>query len=145
MTFGEARLDEAKALAVILSDWIDETTWMPKIHTPEEDERFLRHLITEKEVTVVRGPDGPQGFMARDGHEIHALYLCPAARKAGYGAALLNRAKTATDRIELWTFQANAGARAFYKREGFVEVEFTDGAGNDEKQPDVRLVWESGK
>jgi len=32
-------------------------------------------------------------------------------------------------------------ARRFYGREGFVEVEHTDGAGNEEGEPDVRLEW----
>ena len=32
-------------------------------------------------------------------------------------------------------------ADGFYVREGFTEVELTDGAGNDEGLPDVRLVW----
>ena len=133
---------DARALARILSDWIDETPWMPDLHTPEEDERFLHHLITRNDVTVLQNWRGAQGFMAQDGQKIHALYLRPQARGRGHGARLLDRAKSQSARIELWTFQANTGARAFYAREGFREVEFTDGAGNDEKQPDVRLVWE---
>lgn len=32
---------------------------------------------------------------------------------------------------------------AFHIREGFGEVEFSDGAGNDEKLPDVRLEWQA--
>ena len=47
----------------------------------------------------------------------------------------------AAGHLTLWTFQANDGARRFYAREGFREVEFTDGAGNAEKLPDVRLEW----
>ena len=31
--------------------------------------------------------------------------------------------------------------RAFYAREGFVEVDWTDGAGNEEHEPDVRCRW----
>jgi predicted N-acetyltransferase YhbS len=43
--------------------------------------------------------------------------------------------------LELWTFQVNDGARRFYERHGFRAVELTDGAGNEERQPDVRYVW----
>jgi len=43
--------------------------------------------------------------------------------------------------LQLWTFQVNDEARRFYGREGFVEVEHTDGAGNEEGEPDVRLEW----
>ena len=32
---------------------------------------------------------------------------------------------------------------ACHIREGFGEVEFSDGAGNDEKLPDVRLEWQA--
>ena len=85
---------------------------------------------------------GPQGFLARDGEMIHALYLRPKARRRGFGKALLDQAKAETPRLTLWAFQANAQARRFYAREGFAEVEETDGAGNDEKLPDVRLTWE---
>ena len=34
--------------------------------------------------------------------------------------------------------QRNAGARRFYERNSFVAVEFTDGNGNEEREPDVR-------
>jgi hypothetical protein len=43
--------------------------------------------------------------------------------------------------LQLWTFQVNAGARRFYERHGFVPVELTDGATNQERQPDVRYRW----
>jgi hypothetical protein len=41
----------------------------------------------------------------------------------------------------LWTFQVNGPARRFYERHGFVEVAQTDGSGNEEAEPDVRLEW----
>lgn len=136
-----ATVQDAASLAVILSDWIDETPWMPNIHTPGEDQRFLRRLITDCEVTTVRDGGGPLGFMARDGAMIQALYLMPGLRGMGLGTRLLNIAKSRADQLELWSFQANTGARAFYAREGFQEVEMTDGADNDEHVPDVRLIW----
>ena len=43
--------------------------------------------------------------------------------------------------FRLWTFQDNAGARRFYDRHGLRAVELTDGAGNEEKMPDVRYAW----
>ncbi len=136
-----AKPTDAEPLAQILADWIDETAWMPDIHTPDEDIRFLTHLITTCDVTTAHDRHGPQGFLARDGTKIHALYLVPDIRGRGLGKQLLDRAKSRSDRLELWSFQSNAGARAFYAREGFDEVELTDGADNDEQVPDVRLVW----
>ena len=62
----------------------------------------------------------------------------------GIGLELLNFAKSKEPNgLQLWTFQVNTGARAFYIREGFKEVEQTDGANCEEKQPDVRMEWRS--
>lgn len=38
-------------------------------------------------------------------------------------------------------FQLNDKARRFYERRGFVAVEFGDGTGNEEGEPDVRYHW----
>jgi len=35
----------------------------------------------------------------------------------------------------------NGPAQRLYERHGFVAVERTDGAGNEECEPDVRYVW----
>ena len=137
-----AKPRDATALACILADWIDETPWMPDIHTPNEDRDFLTYLIRETEVIMPRTLLGPQGFMARDGAEIHALYLVPGVRGQGIGKRLLDQAKSKSPELTLWTFQANLPARRFYAREGFREVRQTNGAGNDEKLPDVRLAWQ---
>ena len=42
--------------------------------------------------------------------------------------------------LQMWTFQANGGARRFYERHGFVVMEATDGD-NEERAPDVRNEW----
>jgi GNAT superfamily N-acetyltransferase len=110
---------------------------MPVLHSRDEDLGFLHGLIARSEVFVAEG-----GFLARDGDEVLALYLAPDARGRGVGKALLDAAKEGRERLMLWAFQRNTGALRFYAREGFVEVERTDGARNDERLPDVRLVWE---
>jgi ribosomal protein S18 acetylase RimI-like enzyme len=43
--------------------------------------------------------------------------------------------------LQLWTFQANEPAQRFYERHGFVDAERTDGAGNEERAPDIRYQW----
>ncbi len=136
-----AREKDALALAGILWGWAAETPWMPKLHARPDTEVFLERLIAQTEVTAIRNWRGVQGFLARDGEMIHALYLHPRVRGQGWGARLLDQVKARSDRLTLWAFQANEGARVFYRREGFVEVEKTNGAGNDEKLPDVRMVW----
>jgi GNAT superfamily N-acetyltransferase len=76
----------------------------------------------------------------RDGW-IEQLYVRPAAQGRGIGTELLDIAKGASERLELWTFQRNAPARRFYEARGFMLAEETDGTRNEEKEPDVRYVW----
>lgn len=135
-----ARPADAASMALVLGEWIAATAWMPKLHTPAEELWFCGHLIETCEVLVIRVPD-LGGFLARRGDDIPALYLNPSHRGQGHGKALLDRAKQGRDRLDLWTFQANTRARAFYRREGFAEVQCTAGKGNAEKLPDVRLIW----
>ena len=143
MILSPATMADAAALAAILRDWIHEVPWMPRLHTPEEDLGFLHHLIETRQVVVARSPE-PQGFIAVAEGEVDALYLAPQARNRGIGAALLRQAKAAQSTLTLWTFQANTGARRFYARHGFVETLQTDGSGNAERLPDVRLQWRQG-
>lgn len=135
-----ARPSDAAGMAQVLGGWNAATAWMPKLHTPDEELWFCGHLIDTCEVFVVRAPE-VEGFLARQGDEVPALYLAPALRRKGEGKALLDRAKQGRDRLELWTFQANTRAMAFYLREGFAEDHRTTGAGNAEKLPDIRLFW----
>ena len=144
MRLAVAKPRDAARLATILADWKDETPWLPDLHSRDEDARFFTHLIAETEVLTLRNWRGLQGFLARDGEVVQALYVAGPARGRGIGKQLLGEAKRRSNRLSLWTFQANARARAFYSREGFREAEATDGAANDEKLPDVRLVWERG-
>ena len=81
------------------------------------------------------------GFAASDGENVHALYVAAPLRRRGVGSALLGHLQAQANRLSLWTFQANGAARAFYTRHGFVIVEQTGGAGNDEALPDMRLEW----
>lgn len=137
-----AQPQDAAAIGTILSDWIDETPWMPRVHS-HDDEQGFGHMLVERGWTIVAKRAGEVlGFLSREEDEIHALYLHTEARGQGIGSALLDAAKQASPRLTLWTFQANTGAQRFYLRHGFREVERTDGADNDEKLPDIRYHWE---
>lgn len=132
---------DAGAVGALLGGFAERTAWMPRLYTGAEDIAHAGEMIRRGWVTVACKPS-VVGFLARDGAEVNALYIAPEAQRQGIGAALLGAAKAASARLELWTHQANAEARAFYAAEGFAEVEMTDGAASDEKLPDVRLVWE---
>lgn len=116
--------------------------FVPKLHDADEDREFVRGLIADKEVWVAE--DGGRVIGLACWHEgwLEQLYVDPAHHGRGAGAMLLQRAmREHGEGLQLWTFQANAGARRFYERHGFVAVEFTDGAHNEEKTPDVRYEW----
>lgn len=73
---------------------------------------------------------------------VNHLYVRRDETGKGIGKELLTYAKLKSPKgLQLWTFQVNDGGRRFYAREGFQEVELTNGENCEEKQPDVRLVW----
>lgn len=137
--------EDAKPMAAVMQGWLEETPWIPVLHTLAETEAFCVRLVATTECWVAEEAGGVCGFLTRDGNWINALYLAPEARGRGVGSALLRRAMTGCDALQLWCFQQNDGARRFYERHGFVTEEFTDGAGNDEKLPDIRYVWRKAR
>ena len=82
------------------------------------------------------------GFMVlRDGM-LDALYVAPGLQGRGVGSALLERAEEARpDGFRLWVFQENRRARRFYEARGCRLIRETDGAANEEGQPDMRYAW----
>lgn len=137
-----ARPADAAACAVILAAWIDETPWMPRLHTREEDISFMLTKIRNHRVTVAEAA-AIQGFLTLEKDYVSALYVSPDARRNGIGKHLLDDAKSRSERLSLWTFQANMPARRFYLREGFDEARKTEDD-NEEKMPDVEYVWSAG-
>jgi len=74
---------------------------------------------------------------------VRLLYTRPDRVGLGAGTQLIEAAKkSGVAALELWCFQANTRARRFYEARGFRAIRFTDGAGNEEKTPDVRYRWE---
>ena len=70
------------------------------------------------------------------------LYVAPGAQGRGVGSALLRDVLAGhPDGVGLWVFESNRPARDFYARHGFVALERTDGSANEERAPDIRLVW----
>ena len=116
--------------------------WLTGLHTPDEDRWFYRERVFRTCQIWGAFDDGSMtGIIAfRDGW-IDQLYVLPQLQGRGVGNALLELAKRACDRLQLWTFQRNAQARRFYEARGFVLAELTDGARNEEKEPDARYLW----
>jgi len=136
-----ARSTDAGTVGAILSGFVDETPWMPRLHTGAEDIGFAGQMIDRGWVHVSEAGGTVAGFAACDGQTLHALYVASHVRRQGYGRALLAQVQMGVDTLTLWTFQANTDAQAFYAAHGFTEAARTDGAGNDEGLPDIKFTW----
>jgi GNAT superfamily N-acetyltransferase len=122
---------------------------LPTVVSPRsaDDVRgYFRDVVVPlRDVWVADAGDGAGivGLMVIDDDELSQLYLHPDWRDRGLGDRFVGLAKERSPRgLHLWTFQVNKPAHRFYERHGFVAVEFTDGSGNEEREPDVRYVWE---
>jgi GNAT superfamily N-acetyltransferase len=115
--------------------------WLTGLHTSDEDRWFYRERVfTEYHVQAFEG-GALAAIIAFRSDWIDQLYVLPQVQGRGVGSELLQVAKRAFDCLQLWTFQRNLKARRFYEARGFVLVEETDGASNEEKEPDARYLW----
>jgi len=121
--------------------------YAPLAHTDAEIRLWVRQtLIPSGGVTVAIADNTVVGFLAVSHDNSHGwidqLYLEPSAICSGLGTAFVELAKNQIPQpIRLYTFQQNEGARRFYRRHGFREIELTDGSSNEEKTPDVLMEW----
>ena len=116
--------------------------WLVGLHAPDEDRWFYRERVFAT-CQLWGSFDGSalKGIIAFREGWIDQLYVLPDAQGRGIGTELLDVAKRAFGRLQLWTFQRNERARRFYEARGFELVEQTDGLRNEEKEPDARYVW----
>ncbi|MFC8369315.1 MULTISPECIES: GNAT family N-acetyltransferase [unclassified Streptomyces] len=120
---------------------------LPGVVRPRSDDEvrdYFRHvLIPVRETWVAETAGGNVvGVMVLEGEELDQLYLAPEWCGHGIGDRFVALAKERSPGgLALWTFQVNAPARRFYERHGFTAVRWTDGSGNEEREPDVRYVW----
>jgi putative acetyltransferase len=113
-------------------------SYLPALHSDEQTRRFFARVLREQAVHVAVVDGTVIGFAAVHEGWLHHLYVEPGWHGRGIGSALLRAACDGLDHVQLWVFQANDGARRFYERHGFALGELTDGAGNEEQQPDAR-------
>jgi GNAT superfamily N-acetyltransferase len=117
--------------------------FVPKLHTDDETRAWIRDVVLPGYDVVVAEVDGRlAGFAALEEDLLGHLYVHPSLQRRGVGDALLARAKELRPGgFRLWVFQRNTGARRFYERHRLRLVELTDGAGNEEREPDALYEW----
>jgi ribosomal protein S18 acetylase RimI-like enzyme len=143
MRLRRAESTDIEPMATLLRSCYDEMTYLPKLHTPEEDLHFVRETVFPHQEVWVADDDGRLvGFAALTQDQLAHIYVDRQARDRGVGSALFRQAMARRpDGFTLWTFQANEGARRFYERHGCRVVQLTSGEGNEEKTPDVQFEW----
>ncbi|MEU1264905.1 GNAT family N-acetyltransferase [Streptomyces cellulosae] len=114
-----------------------------RAHTDHEVRAWIREVVVPgQETWVATVNDSVVAMMVLDGDDLDQLYIDAAWQGRGIGRRLVDVAKERSPSgLTLWTFQVNEPARRFYERHGFVAEEWTDGLGNEEREPDVRYVW----
>jgi GNAT superfamily N-acetyltransferase len=139
-----ARPEDAAVIAVVhRSSMREAMPYLPDLHTPEEDRAWVsQEVLSEQEVWVAELDGQVVGVASLAGAMVTQLYILPGKQGLGIGSALLARAKERRpEGLELYAFQRNTRARAFYERRGFLVVAFGDGSGNEEGEPDVLYRW----
>jgi len=117
---------------------------MPALVHPDRDVRA--HVgatdLETHELWVAEVDAGICGYVLLTDTWLDDLYVDPASQGQGIGSALLDLARALRPTgFDLWVFASNTPARAFYRSHGLREVEKTDGSGNEEGAPDVRVHW----
>lgn len=79
-------------------------------------------------------------MMVLEAEWIEQLYVAPEAWRQGHGSRLLRFAQSSRNELLLWTFAANAPARAFYERHSF-QASGPVSSDNEERQPAVLYRW----
>lgn len=144
--------DAEQVASMWLRSWDCALPSVRRAHSDDEVRGWVRAVLLPAGRTWVAESAGERGdrgavvgmLTTHDGW-VDQLFIDPAAQGRGIGSALLALARVRAEArdpsgLQLWTFQVNARARRFYERHGFVAVEFTDGQGNEEREPDVRYA-----
>jgi len=127
--------DMAAAAAVHRASFDERLPTLSGLHTSAEDVGFWSAVVF-KDCQIWGAEENGRlvGVIAFLEDWIDQLYILPEAQGRGIGSQLLDVAKSAYPALSLWTFQRNAAARRFYE---------SDGAGNEEREPDVLYKWEA--
>ncbi len=142
LTLRRATPADADEIAELFSTSFRLLTFLPPLHTRDEDRAYVRDtLLAHQRVTVAELKGRIVGFVAETPGWINQLYVDAGQLRQGIGATLLADAKSRNHNLTLWCFLENHRARAFYQKHGFLEVERTEGGGNEAKRPDIRYSW----
>ncbi len=132
-----AEAADVPRVSEIVNAWIDRTEWMPRVVSAGKIEGFIAEALPMRDIFLIGDP--VEGYLSMDPETgmIGALYLDRPGQ--GFGKALMDRAKSGRDYLQLWTHEPNEAAHRFYFREGFEVVERNPEG--DDGLPELRLEW----
>jgi putative acetyltransferase len=134
--------EDVAPVARMMRSTYDRMTFIPRLHTPEEDLAYVTGLFADHEAWVADDGVNVLGFAILSADVLLQIHVDPDQQNQGIGTRLLDQAKERRPAgFSLWTFQKNVGARRFYERHGLEVVQETDGEGNEEREPDVQYAW----
>lgn len=134
--------DMGAAALVHRAAFDDALSSLAGLHTPAEDRWFFRERVFNAgELWGAFDRTELLGVIAFRAGWIDHLYVLPKAQGRGVGTKLLQIAQGSFSDLQLWTFQCNLRARRFYQSRGFVLVDETDGARNEEREADALYRW----
>lgn len=114
--------------------------WLHVLHTPEEDLNFFAAELDSSQAWVALADERVVAFAVLRHGWLQHLYVDPDWQGLGLGGELLAQVLSASvGDVRLWVFERNVRAQEFYRKHGFEVVERTDGAGNEEHEPDVLM------
>lgn len=135
--------DAAEVAEVYLRSRNTLASYAPLAHSEAAVRDWIANmLVPSGNVTVAVNDNRIVGMAAHvvtDGVAwLDQLYVHPEFKRQGIGSALLESVKSQTaGKLQLYTFQMNRDAAAFYERQGFVAIAYSDGSRNEEGCPDV--------
>jgi GNAT superfamily N-acetyltransferase len=113
----------------------------PAVHTDDEVRAWFKKVVLPScDVWVSARGSELTAMMVLDGRWVEQLYVAPESLRQGYGSPLVRLAQSMRSQLELWTFETNAGARAFYERHGF-SAAGPAVSDNEEGVPAIRYRW----
>lgn len=105
-----------------------------------EEERKIRAVYLPNTQTWVYEEQGkPVGFISLIDNKIGAIFVHPSMQRRGIGRALMDKACSLHETVELDVFEANSIGRTFYSKYGFVPIrQFTH---DETGEPMIRLRY----
>ena len=119
--------------------------WLPELHDDADTRAWVAESVLAEAAVWVAVDDAGSvaGFLALAGDRLEQLYVAPQRQGRGVGSRLLLKARELSPAgLRLFTFARNQRARDFYEARGFVAVAVSDGAANEEGEPDVLYAWQ---